>query len=124
MPEQGFFVRPTVFADVDIGARISQEEIFGPVLVANTFSDEAEAIALANQTQFGLGASVWTNDVNRIHRLVPAVTAGTVWVNTHNMLDPHMPFGGFKQSGVGREHGKSSVEAYLESKSVCIAYNK
>lgn len=124
VPEQGFFVRPTVFADVDIRARISQEEIFGPVLVANTFTDEAEAIALSNQTQFGLGASVWTNDVNRIHRLVPAVKAGTVWVNTHNMLDPHMPFGGFKQSGVGREHGKASVEAYLEPKSVCIAYAK
>lgn len=123
-PDQGFFVRPTVFADVDIGARISQEEIFGPVLVANTFTDEAAAIQLANQTQFGLGASVWTNDVNRIHRLVPAVKAGTVWVNTHNMLDPHMPFGGFKQSGVGREHGKASVEAYLEPKSVCIAYAK
>lgn len=123
-PEQGFFVRPTVFADVDIGARIAQEEIFGPVLVANRFEQEAQAIELANQTPFGLGASVWTNDVNRIHRLVPAIQAGTVWVNTHNMLDPHMPFGGFKQSGVGREHGKASVEAYLEPKSVCIAYSK
>lgn len=121
-PTEGFFVRPTVFADVDIGARISQEEIFGPVLVANRFSTEQEAIQLANQTQFGLGASVWCNDINRINRLVNAVKAGTVWVNTHNMLDPHMPFGGFKQSGMGREHGKASVEAYLESKSVCVAY--
>lgn len=123
-PQQGFFVRPTVFADVDIGARICQEEIFGPVLVANRFSDEKEAIHLANQTQYGLGASVWSHDINRINRLVNAIKAGTVWVNTHNMLDPHMPFGGFKQSGVGREHGKASVEAYLETKSVCIAYTK
>lgn len=123
-PTDGFFVRPTVFADVDIQARISQEEIFGPVLVANTFKDEAQAIQLANQTQFGLGASVWTKDMNRIHRLIPSIKAGTVWVNTHNMLDPHMPFGGFKQSGVGREHGKASVEAYLEPKSVCLAYEK
>lgn len=122
-PTEGFFVRPTVFADVGIDARISQEEIFGPVLVANRFSDEKEALQLANDTQYGLGASVWSNDINRINRLVAAVKAGTVWVNTHNMLDPHMPFGGFKQSGMGREHGKASVEAYLESKSVCIAYH-
>lgn len=123
VPDQGFYVRPTVFADVDIGARVAQEEIFGPVLVANRFSTEAEAIALANQTEFGLGASIWTNDLNRVHRVVPAIIAGTVWVNTHNMLDPNMPFGGFKQSGVGREHGKAAVESYLETKSVCIAYD-
>lgn len=121
-PAQGFFVRPTVFADVDIGARISQEEIFGPVLVANRFTDEKEALTLANQTEYGLGASVWSNDISRVNRLVAGIKAGTVWVNTHNMLDPHMPFGGFKQSGMGREHGKASVEAYLESKSICVAY--
>ena len=121
-PEQGFFVRPTVFADVDIMARVSQEEIFGPVLVANRFDSEAEAIRLANQTEYGLGASVWSNDLNRVNRLVNAIKAGTVWVNTHNMLDPHMPFGGFKQSGLGREHGKAAVESYLDTKSVCVAY--
>lgn len=123
VPAQGFFVRPAVFADVDIGARVAQEEIFGPVLVANRFSTEAEAITLANQTEYGLGASIWTNDINRVQRVVPAITAGTVWVNTHNMLDPNMPFGGFKQSGVGREHGRTAVESYLETKSVCIAYD-
>src|SRR5690606_31652800 len=107
---------------VDIMARVSQEEIFGPVLVANRFESEAEAIRLANQTEYGLGASVWSNELNRVNRLVNAIKAGTVWVNTHNMLDPHMPFGGFKQSGLGREHGKAAVESYLDTKSVCIAY--
>lgn len=121
-PADGFFVRPTVFADVDIGARIAQEEIFGPVLVANRFTDEKEALQLANNTEYGLGASVWSNDNGRINRLVAGIKAGTVWVNAHNVLDPHMPFGGFKQSGMGREHGKASVESYLESKSICVAY--
>lgn len=118
----GFFVRPTVFGEVQPHARIVREEIFGPVVVAASFDTEDEAVALANDTRFGLGASVWSNDLNRVNRLVPRIQAGTVWVNTHNMLDPHMPFGGAKQSGIGREHGRAAVEAYLESKSVCIAY--
>jgi len=123
-PEQGFFVRPTVFADVAIDARVAQEEIFGPVLVANRFDTEEEAIQLANQTEYGLGASIWSNDINRVHRVVPKIQAGTVWVNTHNMLDPSMPFGGFKKSGIGREHGQTSILSYLETKSVCIGYQK
>lgn len=118
----GYFVRPAVFADAVPDASIVREEIFGPVVVAARFRNEDEAVALANDTRFGLGASIWSNDLGRVQRLVPRIQAGTVWVNTHNMLDPHMPFGGFKQSGVGREHGRLAVEAYLESKSVCIAY--
>ncbi len=118
----GYFVRPTVFAGAPAGARISREEIFGPVVVAAAFETEHEAVALANDTQFGLGASIWSNDLARVNRLVPRIRAGTVWVNTHNMLDPHMPFGGYKQSGIGREHGHAAIEMYLEKKSVCIAY--
>jgi phenylacetaldehyde dehydrogenase len=103
-------------------ARISQEEIFGPVVVAGSFSTEEEAVALANDTRFGLGASIWSNDLARVNRLVPRIQAGTVWVNTHNMLDPHMPFGGYKESGIGREHGHDVIGMYLHKKSVCIAY--
>jgi len=118
----GYFVRPTVFADAVPQARISQEEIFGPVVVAGSFSTEEEAVALANDTRFGLGASIWSNDLARVNRLVPRIQAGTVWVNTHNMLDPHMPFGGYKESGIGREHGHDVIGMYLHKKSVCIAY--
>jgi len=120
--QDGYFVRPTVFADAPSGARISQEEIFGPVVVAGSFSTEEEAVALANDTRFGLGASIWSNDLARVNRLIPCIQAGTVWVNTHNMLDPHMPFGGYKESGIGREHGHDVISMYLHKKSVCIAY--
>ncbi|HUH41110.1 MAG TPA: aldehyde dehydrogenase family protein [Castellaniella sp.] len=119
----GYFVRPTVFADAAPDATIVREEIFGPVVVAARFRTEDEAVTLANDTQFGLGASVWTNDLGRMQRLVPRIQAGTVWVNTHNMVDPNMPFGGFKQSGTGREHGRAAIEANLEIKSVCMAYS-
>ncbi|HCQ50253.1 MAG TPA: aldehyde dehydrogenase [Achromobacter sp.] len=118
----GYFVRPTVFADVPQQARITQEEIFGPVVVAQSFDTLDDAVRLANDSAFGLGASIWSNDLTRVQRLIPQIDAGTVWVNTHNMLDPNMPFGGFKQSGVGREHGRAVIEMYLEKKSVCIAY--
>lgn len=118
----GYFVRPAVFADADPNASIVREEIFGPVVVAARFRDEDEAVRLANDTCFGLGASIWSHDLGRIQRLVPRIQAGTVWVNTHNMLDPSMPFGGYKQSGVGREHGRAVIDNYIETKSVCIAY--
>lgn len=118
----GYFVQPTVFADVPADARIAREEIFGPVVVAQAFDTLDEAVQLANDSSYGLGASIWSNDLNRVQRLIPRIKAGTVWVNTHNMLDPAMPFGGFKQSGIGREHGRAAIEMYLESKSVCIAY--
>ncbi|WMD23179.1 aldehyde dehydrogenase family protein [Achromobacter seleniivolatilans] len=118
----GYFVQPTVFADVRQDARIAQEEIFGPVVVAQSFDSLDDAVRLANDSAFGLGASIWSNDLSRVQRLIPRIDAGTLWVNTHNMLDPNMPFGGFKQSGIGREHGRAVLEMYLEKKSVCIAY--
>ena len=118
----GYFVRPTVFADVRPDARIVREEIFGPVVVAQPFDTLDDAVRLANDSVFGLGASIWSNDLSRVQRLIPRIAAGTVWVNTHNMLDPNMPFGGFKQSGIGREHSRAVMDMYLEKKSVCIAY--
>ncbi|MCV6805967.1 aldehyde dehydrogenase family protein [Achromobacter ruhlandii] len=118
----GYFVRPTEFADVAADARIAREEIFGPVVVAQSFDTLDDAVRLANDSAFGLGASLWSNDLTRVQRLIPRIDAGTLWVNTHNMLDPNMPFGGFKQSGIGREHGRAVLDMYLEKKSVCIAY--
>ncbi|WP_097303681.1 aldehyde dehydrogenase family protein [Pseudomonas chlororaphis] len=120
--EQGFYVRPTVLADVRAGMQVVREEIFGPVVVATPFDEIDEVVALANDNQYGLGASIWSNDLAKVMDLIPRIKAGTVWVNTHNMLDPSMPFGGYKQSGIGREMGHAAIEAYTENKSVCIAY--
>jgi len=117
----GYYVKPTVLANVKPDMRVVQEEIFGPVLVAQRFEDLDEIAALANDTQYGLSASIWSNDLTAVHRLVPKIKAGTVWVNCHGPVDANMPFGGFKQSGVGREHGRVGIEMYTEVKSVCIA---
>jgi phenylacetaldehyde dehydrogenase len=116
----GFFVKPTVMADVKRTMRVVQEEIFGPVLVAQRFDDINEVAALANDTPYGLSASVWSNDLTAVHRLVPKIRAGTVWVNGHGPVDANMPFGGFKHSGIGREHGRAGIETYTELKSVCM----
>ncbi len=120
--ETGFYVQPTILADVTPGMQVVREEIFGPVLVATPFDDLDEAVRLANDSIYGLGASIWSNDLRQVMDLVPRIKAGTVWVNAHNLLDPSMPFGGFKQSGIGREMGHAAIEAYTENKSVCIAY--
>jgi len=117
----GYFVRPTVMTDVRPGMKVVDEEIFGPVLCAQVFDDLDEVAAMANNTDFGLAASIWSNNLKAVNTLVPRIQAGTVWVNTHNMIDPAMPFGGFKQSGIGREHGRVAIELYTENKSVCMA---
>ena len=119
----GYFVRPTVVSNSgNKPLTLVREEVFGPVLVAMPYSDLDEVLKIANDSLYGLGASVWTHRLDRAQRAIDALQAGTVWVNTHNMVDPAMPFGGFKHSGVGREHGRSAIEAYTETKSVCIAY--
>ncbi|ARR53381.1 aldehyde dehydrogenase [Rhizorhabdus wittichii DC-6] len=118
--DKGYFVKPTVLVDVDRTKRVVNEEIFGPVLVAMPYDDLNEVVAQANDSPYGLGASIWSNDLSRVHRLIPKIKAGTVWVNCHSMLDPSMPFGGFKQSGIGRDMGKASLDAYLETKAVMM----
>jgi acyl-CoA reductase-like NAD-dependent aldehyde dehydrogenase len=116
----GFFVEPTVFADVEGKMRIAREEIFGPVLAAIPFSDEEDLIAKANDTMYGLAAGVWTSDVKRAHRVAHALQAGTVYVNCYHIFDPAAPWGGFKQSGWGRELGAYALDLYTEIKNVIV----
>jgi 5-carboxymethyl-2-hydroxymuconic-semialdehyde dehydrogenase len=118
---EGNYVQPTVFADVPRDARIFQEEIFGPVVALAPFDDESEAVELANATQFGLAAYIWTSDLKRGHRIAHAVESGMVWINSHNVRDLRTPFGGVKASGVGREGGAHSIDFYTESKIVHVA---
>ena len=117
----GNYLQPTVFADVERDARIFQEEIFGPVVAVAPFDDEGEAIDLANATQYGLAAYIWTSDLKRGHRIAHAVESGMVWINSHNIRDLRTPFGGVKASGLGREGGAHSVDFYTESKIVHVA---
>ena len=100
---------------------VVREEVFGPVLAALPFDDVDDAIRQANDSPFGLAASVWSRDLSTVHRIVPRLKAGTVWVNTHNLLDANLPFGGTKQSGFGRDLGRAAVESYTELKSVCMS---
>ncbi|MFI1370125.1 aldehyde dehydrogenase [Streptomyces griseochromogenes] len=120
LPE-GNYLRPTVFADVPRTARIFQKEIFGPVVAVAPFDDEAEVIGLANATRYGLAAYIWTRDLQRGHRIAHAVESGMVWLNSPNVRDLRTPFGGVKDSGLGREGGVHSIDFYSESKTVHVA---
>ena len=116
----GLFVQPTVFVDVTDAMRIAAEEIFGPVMCVLTFDDEAEVIERANATQFGLAAGVFTRDIQRAHRVIAALEAGTCWINTYNLTPIAMPFGGYKRSGIGRENGHAALDHYSQWKSVYV----
>jgi phenylacetaldehyde dehydrogenase len=116
----GYYVNPTVLVDVRPDMRVVQEEIFGPVVVAQRFDDLDEVAKDANNTAFGLGAGIWTRDISAMHKLAAKIKSGTVWGNCHGVIDPALPFGGFKQSGLGREQARQGVEAYTELKSVII----
>jgi aldehyde dehydrogenase (NAD+) len=117
---RGYFIRPTVFADVEDDMTIAREEIFGPVMSVIAFKDTDEVIARANKTDYGLAAGVWTNDIKKAHAVANGVRAGTVWVNCYHVLDTRAPFGGFKQSGMGRELGEYALHEYTEVKTVTL----
>jgi len=119
---KGFFVEPTVFSGVANGAKIAQEEIFGPVLSVIPFRDEDDAVFKGNDTAYGLSAAVWTKDIARAHKVARALKSGRVWINTFGDADPVMPFGGYKQSGLGREFGAESIEAYTQTKAVHVKF--
>ncbi|MCO7176003.1 aldehyde dehydrogenase family protein [Sporolactobacillus kofuensis] len=119
----GYFIPPTIFTDVTDEMTIAREEIFGPVVSAMPFDDDeqmTDVIRRANESEYGLAAGVWTTDVRKAHKIAHALEAGTVWVNCYNLFDATMPFGGFKQSGFGREMGRSALEMYTEVKSVWV----
>jgi aldehyde dehydrogenase (NAD+) len=118
--QNGYFFQPTIFSDVDNKMRIAQEEIFGPVSSVITFKDDDELIQKANYTIYGLSAGVWTQNITRAHRFAEAIKAGVVWINTFNMFSAASPFGGYKQSGYGREMGKHALELYTQVKSVWV----
>jgi 5-carboxymethyl-2-hydroxymuconic-semialdehyde dehydrogenase len=120
LPE-GNYLAATVFADVEPAMRVFQEEIFGPVVCVTPFDSEAEAVALANGTRYGLAAYLWTNDLRRAHRVAGQVESGMTWINSHNVRDLRTPFGGVKNSGLGREGGQHSIDFYTESRIVHVA---
>jgi phenylacetaldehyde dehydrogenase len=117
---KGYFVKPTVFTDVKPDMKILREEIFGPVVCAVPFKEPEEVAASGNDTTFGLAAAVWTRDIQKAHRMAETLRAGTVWINCYNMFDAASPFGGYKQSGFGREMGKAALELYTQIKSVWV----
>jgi len=119
--DTGYYVEPTVFTNTTPDMSIVQEEIFGPVAISIPFADEDEVIAAANDSEYGLAAALWTTDLSRAHRVANRLQAGSVWVNTYHALDSQLPFGGYHQSGWGRELGPESIEIYTQVKSVTIA---
>jgi len=116
----GYFVEPTVLAETTPEMKVQAEEIFGPVVTVTPFDDVAEVPAAGNETKFGLAAGIWTDDLSKAHRTAKALRAGTVWVNCYNVFDAALPFGGYKESGWGREMGAEALENYTETKAVCI----
>jgi phenylacetaldehyde dehydrogenase len=119
--DKGYFVKPTVLVNTNEKMKVVREEIFGPVVTAIPFSDPAELVTQANDTVYGLAAGIWTRDIQKAHRLASQLRAGTVWINCYNIFDAALPFGGYKQSGWGREMGHEVLEQYTEVKAVCTA---
>jgi len=118
--DKGYFVKPTVLVNTNDDMSVIKEEIFGPVVCAIPFKDGEDLVARANNTPYGLAAAVWTTDVNKAHNLARSIRAGTVWVNCYNIFDAALPFGGYKESGWGREMGRDVFELYTQTKSIVI----
>jgi len=121
--KDGFYIQPTIFKGHN-KMRIFQEEIFGPVLSVTTFKDEAEALAIANDTLYGLGAGVWSRNGNRAYRMGKAIQAGRVWTNCYHLYPAHAAFGGYKQSGIGRENHKMMLDHYQQTKNLLVSYSE
>ena len=122
--DRGYFVEPTIFANVEHEMRISQEEIFGPVLSVIPFDDEADALRIANGTAYSLAAGVWSADIGRVHRMAAGMRAGTVWINTFGYTDVRLPWGGSGESGLGREHGDAALDNFTEPKAIWLALDQ
>jgi aldehyde dehydrogenase (NAD+) len=122
--DQGYFVEPTVFANVEHEMRISQEEIFGPVLSVIPFDGEEDALRIANGTAYSLAAGVWSADIGRVHRIAAGLKAGTVWINTYGYTDVRLPWGGSGESGLGREHGDAAIENFTQPKAIWLALDQ
>ena len=120
--KDGYYIKPTVFAGNN-KMRIFQEEIFGPVLSVTTFKDEAEALQIANDTLYGLGAGVWTRNGNTAYRMGRGIQAGRVWTNCYHLYPAHAAFGGYKQSGIGRENHKMMLDHYQQTKNLLVSYS-
>ena len=119
----GYFVRPTVFSEIKDSMKISQEEIFGPVAAVMPFDSVEEVVSRANNSAYGLVAGVWTKDVKKAHQMAQNLKAGTVWINCYHFVDAAAPWGGFKQSGYGREKSQYAIESYTQLKSVWVDLN-
>jgi len=119
----GYYWLPTVIGNCRPDMRVVREEVFGPVVVAYSFKDEADAIAKANDSEFGLAASIWSKDIKRAHRVANKMDVGIVWLNDHHRNDPSSPWGGMKQSGVGRENGHEALAEYSQTRSVVVGFS-
>jgi aldehyde dehydrogenase len=118
----GYYIQPTLLAGNN-DMRVFQEEIFGPVIAVTTFKDEAQALEIANDTEFGLGAGLWTRDTNRAYRMGRSIQAGRVWINCYHAYPAHAAFGGYKKSGIGRETHKMALEHYQQTKNMLVSYD-
>jgi phenylacetaldehyde dehydrogenase len=117
--DRGYFIEPTVLVNTTHNMKVVQEEIFGPVVTATPFTEPEEVVKQANDNVYGLASAVWTKDIQKAHRIAGELRAGTVWINCYNIFDAALPFGGYKQSGWGREMGHDVLELYTELKAVC-----